>query len=92
MPLKNLAIDAWGSLADALVHSKIFLSSEQTGTGAEQTIPHGLGKTPVVILPFWTGDGNGAWGAFFILEGTHNSTNVLVTVTSGFKYRVLALA
>lgn len=66
----------------------VFISSEQTGTGSSQNVAHGLGRTPTKILVAPT--------EFLsnqnvdIAEGTHTSTNVVVTVTSGVKFKVLA--
>jgi hypothetical protein len=67
-----------------LVHS-----SEQVGTGAAQNIAHGLGVTPtkVVITPTESQSGG---GRFTATEGTHDVTNVKLTVTSGERYKVRA--
>lgn len=67
---------------------KTFKSDEQTGTGEAQTIPHGLGATPTVVWVEFTSIGTD--GANFT-EGTHGSVNCSVTVTSGAKYKVIAL-
>lgn len=65
----------------------VFKSTEQTGTGSSQNVAHGLGYTPSVVIIFPTGaDGN----AFTITEGTHTSTNVVLTATSGHKFKVVA--
>lgn len=66
-----------------------FKSTEQTGNGSQQSIAHGLGVTPsvVMIIP-----SNLTGGAYVVTEGTHTSTNVVVTVTSGEKYLVVAYA
>jgi len=72
-------------------HLKHFLSAEQTGTGAEQAIAHGLGVVPALVMVYLTG-GPATYAAPAITEGAHTSTNVLVTVTSGWKYKVFALA
>jgi len=66
-----------------------FLSAVETGTGASQSIAHGLGAVPVGVLVSCT-DNSGSTDAFTVTEGTHTSTNVLVTVTSGAKFKVLA--
>lgn len=67
-----------------------FKSTEQTGTGSEQNIAHGLGRTPSLV---WvsSSDDNGVTGAITLTEGTHDSTNVKVTATTSAKYKVLAL-
>ncbi len=65
-----------------------FKSTEQTGTGSEQNIAHGLGRTPALVIVFPTeGDGN----AFDIAEGTHDSTNVKITTGAAVKFKVIAL-
>ena len=73
-------------------HLDFFLAAEQTGTGAEQSIPHGLGKTPSLAFFFITGDARAAWAAYSITEGTHDATNLKVTVTTDMKYRAFAMA
>lgn len=66
-----------------------FKSTEQTGNGSPQNVAHGLGVTPsvVMIIP-----SNLTGGAYVVTEGTHTTTNVVVTVTSGEKYIVVAYA
>lgn len=64
-----------------------FKSTEQTGTGSEQDIAHGLGRTPTLVIAYpseLTGIGT-------IVEGTHDGTNVKVTAVTGDKYFVVAL-
>ena len=79
---------------DSVIAAKIkyFLSTEQTGTGAEQSIAHGLGETPSLVMFFLTGDARAAWAVISIAEGTHDATNLKVTVTTDVKYRALAIA
>jgi hypothetical protein len=67
---------------------KIFVSSEQTGNGNAQSIAHGLGSTPTKVICSLTEFGSTQ--ACDIAEGTHTSTNVVVTVTNGVKYKVWA--
>ena len=68
---------------------KFFCSTEQTATGSAQSIAHGLGATPAKVLVSLT-DNSGSAGTFTVTEGTHTSTNAVVTVTSGAKFKVLA--
>lgn len=66
-----------------------FKSTEQTGNGSPQNIAHGLGVAPSLVLVI---PSNLTGGAYVVVEGTHTSTNVVVTVTSGEKYLVVAYA
>lgn len=73
--------------AAALATAAQFVSVEQTGTGSEQDIAHGLASTPTTVFAFFTElDGNAADLAY----GTHDGTNAKITATSGQKYRVVA--
>jgi hypothetical protein len=79
-------------LADnAVTSEKIhhFVSEEQTGTGESQSIAHGLGVTPSIVVVGLTNVGTD--GAV-VTEGTHGTANVNVTVTLGAKFKVLAIA
>lgn len=71
----------------------IFVSGEQTGTGSAQNVAHGLGVAPAAVLVSVTElpDATAETG-FDVAEGTHTTTNVVVTVTSGVKFKVLAWA
>lgn len=69
------------------------VSAEQTGTGSAQNVAHGLGVAPSLVLVVPTEHpGTPDTGAFDIAEGTHTSTNVVVTVTANVKFKVLAFA
>ena len=67
-----------------------FVSTEQTGTGSSQDIAHGLGVTPTKVLVSVTD--NTASSTFTVTEGAHDSTDVKITLTTGVKYKVLAMA
>jgi hypothetical protein len=70
------------------LHSgNVFLSSEQTGTGSEQSIAHGLGAVPALVFVVAS---NLSGGPYVISYGTHDGTNCKVTATTGEKYRVVA--
>jgi len=68
---------------------KVFVSAVLVGTGSAQTFAHGLGATPtktlIGIINF------GASTAVDVVEGTHTSTNCVVTATSGIKYQIWAM-
>lgn len=68
--------------------SGAFVSSETTGTGSSQNVAHGLGRTPTKVLISLTEFSSGT--NVDVAEGSHTSTNVVVTVTSGVKFKVLA--
>ncbi len=72
--------------------SNVFFSTEQTGTGSSQNIAHGLGVAPGGVI-VWPSDLNVAVvGVYTVTEGSHDATNVVVTVTSGKKFKVFAWA
>lgn len=68
----------------------VFKSTEQTGTGSAQNIAHGLGVTPGLVIVYPTDTNVATTGQYVVTEGSHTSTNVVVTVTSGKKFRVVA--
>ena len=71
---------------------KVFKSAEQTGTGATQNIAHGFGVTPGLVMVYPTDTSVATEGVYAASEGTHTTTNVVVTVTSGKKFVVVAFA
>ena len=89
-----LAVTAAKIAANAVTVAKmsVFKSSEQTGTGGAQDIAHGLAVTPGLVMVFPTDLTPGTDGDYAMTEGSHGSTNVVVTVTSGKKYMVVAFA
>lgn len=85
------ATPADGSITFA--SAAVFISAETTGTGSSQNVAHGLGATPAGVLVVPTEHpGTPDTGAFDIAEGTHTSTNVVLTVTANVKFKVLAWA
>jgi len=73
--------------------TKMSISAEETGTGSPQNVAHGLGVVPALVLVVPTEHpGTPDTGAFDIAEGTHTSTNVVLTVTANVKFKVLAFA
>lgn len=69
-----------------------FKSSETTGTGSAQNIAHGLAQTPSLVIIYPSDTSPSTAGVFTLTEGTHTSTNVVVTVTSGKKFFAVAYA
>lgn len=79
---------AWVAVgASVLPSASVFLSAEVTGNGSAQNTAHGLGTTPSLVFAI-ASDHSG--GQFTVTYGTHTSTNAVVTVTNGEKYRVVA--
>jgi len=82
-----------GKVADGSVtvaKMGVFKSSEQTGTGSEQSISHGLGVAPGLVIVYPTDTSVATAGVYVVAEGTHTTSVVKVTVTTGKKYRVVA--
>lgn len=83
-----------GSKKVTYAKADVFISTEQTATGSSQNIAHGLTGTPakVLLVPTAGDDGAGAAGDKMptLLEGAHDGTNVVATVTAGAKFKVLA--
>lgn len=71
-----------------LATAAIFFSGEQTGTGAPQNVAHGFAATPTLVVAI-PSDLTG--GAYAVAYGTHDATNAVLTVTTGEKFRVLAI-
>lgn len=70
----------------------VFKSTELTGTGVLQSVAHGLGSAPNLVLVYPTDTSASTTGSYVMVEGTHTSTNVVVTVTNGKKFKVVAFA
>jgi len=71
---------------------RVFKSVELTGTGSAQNVAHGLAVVPGLVMVYPTDTSAETEGVYVASEGTHTSTNVVVTVTSGKKFRVVAFA
>lgn len=63
------------------------LSAEITANGSAQSTAHGLGSTPSLVYAI---PSNLTGGPFVVAYGTHTSTDAVVTVTTGEKYRIVA--
>lgn len=86
-----------GDLAiTASTAGEVKVLDEAIGTGAPQNVAHGLGKTPTYVgfcvsrVPD-TGYGGGSGTPYTITEGTHNATNVVVTVTAGIRFKTVVV-
>lgn len=91
--IQSNAITTAKLASQAVTYAKIqlFISTEQTGNGGSQSIAHGLGATPSKVFIIPTDLNPATTGDFTVTEGTHTSTNVVVTVTNGKKYKVFAI-
>ena len=79
---------AWVAVtASALPAASVFLSAEITANGSAQSTAHGLGSTPSLVYAI---PSNLTGGPFVVTYGTHTSTDAVVTVTTGEKYRIVA--
>lgn len=79
--------------AITFAQTQVFVSAETTGTGSAQNVAHGLGVAPAAVLVVPTEHpGTPDTGAFDIAEGSHTTTNVVLTVTANVKFKVLAWA
>lgn len=92
--VNDLAVTTGKIAAGAVTYAKAatFVSTEQTGTGAPQNVAHGLGVIPAAVLIVPTDTAPATTGAYTAVEGVHTITNVVVTVTSGKKFKVFAWA
>ena len=90
--LDNLTVTA-GKLANDAVQGRTVdyykSPADVTGTAGAQNIAHGLGRLPllVIIIPVSNTTGN----SLSIVEGTHTTTNIVVTAPTTTKFRVVAL-
>jgi hypothetical protein len=79
---------AWVTVGASVIPStSVFLSAEVTGNGSAQSTAHGLATVPTLVFAI-PSDTTG--GAFTVVYGTHTTTNAIVTVTNGEKYRIVA--
>lgn len=69
--------------------AKVWSSTEQTATGSAQAIAHTLAVVPSIVMICVTETGGEAYD---IAEGTHTSSNINATITSGVKFKVFAWA
>ena len=91
---KVLVIDVQ-NLAAELTYAGLaaFVSAETTATGSAQNVAHGLGVAPSKVLVSFTELPADLAAGADIAEGTHTTTNVVLTVApSGAKFKVLAFA
>lgn len=70
---------------------RFFVSAEQTGTGSAQNVAHGMGVIPSAVFIAPTDLTPSTVGSYAVVEGTHTTTNVVVTVTASKKFKVLAI-
>jgi hypothetical protein len=83
----SLAGSDVGSATITKSNIKMFISGVLTGTGSAQNIAHGLGVVPTNVFTSFTG----STASQAVSEGTHTTTNIVVTVTSAATFKVLAI-
>jgi hypothetical protein len=66
----------------------VYHGTAKTGTGSAQNIAHGLGVVPSIVMINFTG----STASQAVTQGTHTTTNIVVTVTSAATFDVLAFA
>jgi len=73
-----------------LSRDRRFVSAETTGTGSAQNVAHPFGTAPskVVVMPTELAADLAA--GYDAAQGTHTATNIVLTVTSGAKFVVVA--
>lgn len=78
--------------ASAVTKAKalVFISTEQTANGMAQNVAHGLGVDPTGKILVVPSSNVGLMDGEFDIAWTANSTNVVVTATSGLTYYVMA--
>lgn len=90
-------LDLIDSLIAELNGRKTFISTEIVADGTEQEITHGLGAVPTKVAVLGvthvpdTGYGAGSGKPYTITEGTHTSTKLKFTATTGVKFKVMAM-
>jgi hypothetical protein len=79
---------------DAVTQAKaaMFISAEQTGTGAPQNVAHDLGVAPTKVFAAPTDTAPAVAGVYTVVMGVHTAANLVMTVTSGKKFQVMAWA
>lgn len=75
-----------------LAGAAVFVSNEETGTGAPQNIAHGLGVVPSAVFVTPTDLAPATTGEYTVVEGAHDAANVVLTVTTSKKFKVMAWA
>lgn len=87
-PTKVRLVPASGAGGQGFYGAGIYASAERTGTGSQETIAHGLGSAPSHVFAVLTEFLSSA--NVDVTEGAHTATNILITVTTGVKYKLLA--
>ena len=79
------------TLTPEALNSILFVAAPIVSTGAQDTIPHGLGKVPVGAVPVALSNAaclNGLYG--FVVSTPADDTNIYITATAGLVYTVMA--
>jgi hypothetical protein len=86
--MADIIFNLLSDLGAGILKATVFVSDEVTANGSAQSTAHGLASTPTLafIIP-----SNLSGGVFVVSYGTNTSTNCVGTVTSGEKYRWVAI-
>jgi len=88
-----LSGDATGRVVlNAASMQPMFISAERTATGSVENVAHGLGVVPSAVVAVPTDTSPATAGVFTVTEGTHTTTNAVVTITASKKYKLLVFA
>ena len=66
----------------------IYVSDEITGNGSAQSTAHGHDRAPITVFAV---PSNLTGGVYVVTYGTHTATNLVATVSTGEKYRLVAI-
>jgi hypothetical protein len=91
-PGENVTIYCTGTSWARIAQSpKFWTSAETTGTGSAQNVAHTLGVAPSFVLVSPTELAADLAAGYDCAEGSHTSSNIVLTVTSGAKFKILAI-
>jgi hypothetical protein len=68
----------------------VFISTEQTGTGMEEDIPHTLGVVPAAVVVIPSSNAMIMDGLFAFTQGMHTNTVIKIDATADAAFYVLA--
>lgn len=86
--MADIVFNLLSDLGAGILKASVEVSAEVTGTGSSQSTAHSLATVPTLafIIP-----SNLSGGVFVVVYGTNTTSNLVATVTSGEKYRWVAI-